>query len=110
PHCDSPLVLRGARRLGEEAVLDTISSACSRRMLDQPPTLAASIDLSGLPIPVVEIGSHRQMYHASALGKHDLTTIDRFYSPRNLAVLAALRAAIELETDGDIRQKLLFAF
>jgi 16S rRNA G966 N2-methylase RsmD len=110
PHCNQALVLKRARRLGEEAVLDTISCRCSRRMFDQPPTLADSIDLRGLPVPEVEIGSHRQMYHASALRKHNLTTIARFYAPRNMAVLAALRAAIDLEPDDAIRRKLIFAF
>lgn len=110
PHCDNALALKGARRLGEEAVLDTISCTCSKRMLDQPPTLAGTIELTGLPIPDVEIEPHRQMYHASALGKHDLTKIARFYAPRNLAVLAALRSTIDLELNEAIRQKLLFAF
>jgi 16S rRNA G966 N2-methylase RsmD len=110
PRCDNALALKGARRVREEAVLDTISCTCSKRMLDQPPTLAGPIDLTGLPVPDVEIEPHRQMYRASALGKHDMTTIARFYSPRNLAVLAALRYAIDLESNEAIRQKLLFAF
>jgi SAM-dependent methyltransferase len=60
--------------------------------------------------PEVEIGADRQMYKASALGKNGLTTVASFYSPRNLTVLATLKAKIDEVADEQIGAKLLFAF
>src|SRR5207248_10267942 len=57
-----------------------------------------------------EIGADRQMYQASALGKHGLTTVASFYSPRNLAVLIALKQEIDKVREQRLRDKLLFAF
>ncbi len=68
------------------------------------------LDVEAFAYPSVEIHSDRQMYQASALEKHGLTTIASFYSTRNLAALTALREAIEEVDDVDIRAKLLFAF
>mgnify|MGYP003289080134 CR=1 FL=1 len=50
------------------------------------------------------------MYQASALGRHGLTSTAKFFSIRNLAVLAALKAEIERVDDPALRDKLLFAF
>ena len=50
------------------------------------------------------------MYQASALGKHGLTATADFFSPRNLAMLTALRDAIQTEPDERLRAKLMFAF
>jgi 16S rRNA G966 N2-methylase RsmD len=110
PACDAPVSSRN-ERVGEEPVLDAVSCSCSRTQLEQPPTVA-SVDsmATGLPWPDLPIGSDRQMYHLSALGRHGLTSTAKFFSPRNLAVLAALSAAIDRVDDPAMRDKLRFAF
>ncbi len=111
PSCEAAFLTRGARRLGETPVLDTISCACTARLLDQEhiqPLVVPSLD--DLAIPDREIGADRQMFQASALAKHDLVTTASFFSPRNLVVLAALHEAIAGVRDKAISGKLLFAF
>lgn len=108
PHCATHLGKRH-RRVGEEPVLDHVVCGCSRSQREQPATKNTQI-LATWPYPEVEIGADRQMYKASALGKNSLTTIASFYSPRNLAVLATLRAKIDEVADEQLRTKLLFAF
>ncbi|TMC07899.1 MAG: DNA methylase [Chloroflexi bacterium] len=110
PSC-ATLVTSKARRVGEEASLDYIDCQCSSTQLEQEPSaISAVLDGHGLTWPDVEITPDRQMYQASALGKHGLTTIASFYSPRNLAFLAALRDEISKVDDQRLRDKLLFAF
>ena len=88
-------------------MLDAVSCSCSRTQLEQPPTVA-SVDsmATGLPWPDLPIGSDRQMYHLSALGRHGLISTAKFFSPRNLAVLAALSVAIDRVDDPAMRDKL----
>ena len=111
PHCRRSFKRRGAERVGEERVADVVACPCTRSLVEQPPgdpLVAPRIE--GLSWPDVEIGEDRQMYQASALGKHGLATTASFFSDRNRAALAALRAAIGSPTDGRLRSKLLFAF
>jgi 16S rRNA G966 N2-methylase RsmD len=108
--CSAELGLKNAERVGEEVVLDTLSCTCSRRMRDQEPTEMASLKSDGATAPEVEIATSRQMFQASALGKHGLTTVASFYSPRNLVALATLREEIGKVGDEALREKLLFAF
>jgi 16S rRNA G966 N2-methylase RsmD len=111
PACDAPFKARGAAKLDEVPVLDTVRCACSPRQLDQPPGSPLYEPVGEAdPWPDVEIGADRQMYKASALGKHGLTTTARFFSDRNLRVLAALRAGIAAEPDEALRAKLMFCF
>lgn len=110
PHCEKPLSIRGAARAGEEAVLDTVSSPCSQVLLDQIPTAAPDVPEVLLDWPTTQIGADRQMYQASALGKHGLVGVADFFSQRNLTALAALRAAVEAVDDPQLRAKLMFAF
>src|SRR5207237_6759994 len=78
------------RRLGEEPVLDHIDCACSSKQLEQPPSDSlVSVETEGLSWPEVSITPDRQMYKAQALSKSGLTTVASYYSPRNLAFLAA---------------------
>lgn len=108
--CQTPIGSRN-RRVGEEPVLDSISSQCTATQRDQESAARlAHIDLTKIDYPRVEITPDRQMYKASALGKSGLTTIASFYSDRNLAVLATLRKHIAKVEDPAIRSKLLFAF
>jgi len=110
PHCAADFGSR-QRRVSEEPVIDYINCSCSPKQLEQPAGDGrADIDLDPFDYPKVEITPDRQMYKASALGKNGLTTVAAFYSPRNLAVLATLRAKIGEVADERIRSKLLFAF
>ncbi|MEI6450171.1 MAG: DNA methyltransferase [Actinomycetes bacterium] len=109
--CGTRIVARGTRRVGEAPVLDTVSCRCSPKLRDQtaaPPLHEASAD--GLKWPDVPIGKDRQMYQASALGRHGLDSTARFFSARNLVALTALRDAIGATEDAGIRSKLMFAF
>ncbi len=111
PSCEAPFETRRGKRLGEEAVVDTVSCACASTLVDQPPTAPlGGADPSEVAAPSVSIGSELQMYQASALGKHGLTATADFFSPRNLAMLTALRDAIQTEPDERLRAKLMFAF
>ena len=109
--CSAPLRLRGSERSGEDHAMDVVACCCSKRQLEQRPTTPVSEpDLSGLDIGEAEIASDRQMYQASALGKHGLNSTAQFFSRRNLGVLASLRAAIRAEPCEELRSKLLFGF
>lgn len=108
PSCGAGVTARLART-GEVPVVDYINCECSSRQLEQAATpLAGCADAPDFPH--VEIESDRQMYQASALGRHGLTTVASFYSSRNRAVLASLHREIEQVSDDAIREKLRFAF
>lgn len=110
PHCRARFTSR-SRRVAEEPVSDFISCGCSRTQREQEwvPT-EALVEAADLEWPDVPIEATRQMYVASALGRHGLTSTAAFYSPRNLRALAALRAAIEEVEEPALRSKLQFAF
>lgn len=111
PHCRALFVARGSKRITEEPILDTVSCRCSTRLRDQVHTAPAQrVSLDGLSYPDVVIGEDLQMFQASALKKHGLLSTASFFSERNLAVLTALRDAIENVADEHLRSKLLFAF
>src|SRR5262249_53411568 len=96
---------------GDEHVLDYIECSCSPTQREQQSTLPLTrVEPNGFRSPHVEITPDRQMYQASALGKHGLTTVASFYTERNLAALTALREAIAEVDDEAIRGKPLFAF
>ena len=109
--CGEAFRPRNARRVGEVPVLDHVRCECSRTIREQgharPPV---PVSLDGVEYPDLEIGSHRQMFQASALEKHGLLTTSAFFSDRNLAVLAGLHDAITQVDDPDVREKLRFAF
>lgn len=111
PACGVPCSTRQAARLAEAPVADHVRCGCSRTIRDQPhSTPLVPVDLSGLSYPDVEIGAHRQMFQASALGKHGLVSTASFFSTRNLAVLAALHENIQSISPEPLRDKLMFAF
>lgn len=98
-------------RVGERAVVDSIACTCSSKQIEQPwsePLVAPNADRFSWPD--VQIEPNRQMYQASALGRHGLTSTAAFYSTRNLCSLAALRDGIDATDDPAIRSKLRFAF
>ena len=111
PTCEQAFATRGSKRITEVPVLDTVSCKCAKRLVDQPHTEPLKhVSLDGLSYPDVAIGADRQMFQASALGRHGLLTTAAFFSKRNLAVLAALREEIAGVEDERMRSKLLFAF
>ena len=108
--CGTPISSRSAR-VGEVPVVDSITCTCSRRQCEQPWSEALVTPCADeLTWPDVPIEPTRQMYQASALGRHGLTSTAAFFSQRNLCALAALRDAIEATDDSLIRDKLRFAF
>ena len=110
PHCGAEVSARGSR-VREEPVLDLISCACQRKQLEQPWSVPlVPPDAAGLIWPDAAIAETRQMYAASALGRHGLTSTAAFYSHRNLCALAALREAIDDVIEPRLRSKLLFVF
>lgn len=110
PSCGA-LITSKAQRVTDEPVLDSIQCHCQSAQRDQSPSSQYVVpNLEGLTWPEIEIPSDRQMYQASALGKHGLTTVASFYSERNLAVLAALHCSIEKVEDKALRDKLRFSF
>jgi 16S rRNA G966 N2-methylase RsmD len=109
PHCAAPINAR-LPKVGESPVLDYVECACSSKQREQRAVPAPDVDLAEVRYPRVEIGEDRQMYKASALGRHGMTTIASFYSARNLAVLTTLHEQIQAVESEPIRQKLLFAF
>lgn len=105
------LVTARSPRLSEEPVIDTISCGCTSVLIEQEPTGPDRAPLpADLTWPDVAIGRDRQMFQASALERHGLTSTARFFSERNLAALAALRQEIRLTRPPELREKLLFAF
>lgn len=110
PRCEAPVSSR-CQRLRERPVVDSINCACSRTQIEQPhrPPIHEA-DSAGLMWPDVTIEESRQMYVASALGRHGLTSVASFYSHRNLYALAAIRSAIEAVDEEPLRKKLGFAF
>lgn len=110
PQCGAAVGSR-SRRMSEEPVLDSISCGCSRTQREQRwGEPLHGLDSAGLHWPDAAIDETRQMYAASALGRHGLTSTAAFYSRRNLCVLASLRDAIGDVPEPELRAKLLFSF
>ena len=110
PSCAGGFSTRG-RRVGEQPVIDSIACNCASTQMEQPwSPVDQAEEWSGLEVPDLPISEDRQMYVASALGRHDLTTTGSFFSPRNLAVLAVLKDELERVPEADLRDKLRFAF
>ncbi len=109
--CDAEFLTRGSKRVDETPVLDHVRCPCSKSLVEQAPSTAhPSVAHDAGAAPDVSIGADRQMFHASALLKHGLTSTAKFFSPRNLAALATLREEIDRADDPAVRSKLLFAF
>ncbi len=110
PHCQAPFTSR-SHRVGEEPVLDSINCSCSRTQREQEwKTPAMQLDDVDLVCPDLAIDDTRQMYIASALGRHGLTSTAAFYSRRNLLALTALKNALEGVEEPELRDKLRFVF
>ncbi len=110
PDCDTAITSRDDR-VGEIPVLHSIKCRCSTTQREQPPGPALTEpSFDRLWWPDLKIEPTRQMYQASALGRHGLTSTARFFSARNLAALAALSAGIDRIDDASVQDKLRFCF
>jgi len=109
PQCESPVTSRN-RRVDEQAETETVRCDCSAKLFDQPVSGARWKSPISIDVPATEITPDRQMYIASALGKHGLTNTRSFFSDRNATVLATLRAQIADVGNPAVSSKLLFAF
>lgn len=108
PSCAGPLSSKN-RRAGEVSELETVRCACSKKLFDQVPHETEWSPPFEMDVPSADIEPHRQMYIASALGKHGLTSTSSFFSERNAAVLTVLRDEINGEASPNA-EKLMFAF
>lgn len=110
PACGESFTSR-SEKVDEKPVAESIACQCQRTQIEQEHTgQIPTPHLEGLLWPDLPISPTRQMYVASALGRHGLTTTSAFFSRRNLAVLAVLKEAIDAVDDQPVRNKLLFAF
>lgn len=110
PCCGAQVGSRSAR-VGEAPVVDWLVCSCSAKQLEQAWSAPLEQPMEADQTwPDVAIEPTRQMFQASALGRHGLTSTAAFYSRRNLCALAALRDAIDATDDAAIRRKLRFAF
>lgn len=109
PGCRNSVSAR-LKKVDESPVVDYIDCLCSSTQREQDAAGTCPTVGDGLGFPNVEITPDRQMYQASALGRHGTTTIASFYSPRNRAVLAMLHRQIAAIEDEALSAKLLFAF
>lgn len=111
PACGAAVSSKNAR-VGDAGVVDFVRFAGARIQVEQMHTEP----LADLPLreqiafPRVDIPADREMFAASALGKSGLTSVDSFYTTRNLYVLTTLWEEILKVQDVQIRGKLLFAF
>ena len=115
PHCGSESRKADLQWIGEEPV-ETHTSAGSNRINSHKPIrqeLALIEEAARSPIqcwtPTVPFEPDREMWRAThrAMGIQDVAG---FFTRRNLHALAALRQAVIGESEGRVREALLFAF
>lgn len=70
----------------------------------------ANADPRRSQVPSLVIDEDREMFSRSGLAKAGLTKTSDFFSPRNAIALFELWRAIDAIEDGELRQKLRFAF
>lgn len=111
PACSASVSSKNPR-IGDEGVVDFVRFVDARIQVEQAHTepLADLPPRDTIGFPRVEIPADREMFAASALGKSGLTSVDSFYTTRNLYVLTALWEEIQRLADAKVRGKLLFAF
>lgn len=116
PHCQSAHRKTELTWIGERPVQSHTSSPGSNRINTHAITrheLALIEDANLAPIPYwtphTPFGAEREMWRGGhrAMG---ITTVDGFFTRRNLHALAALRHAIVCESSNRVREALMFAF
>lgn len=116
PSCDAPFVRRSWTR-GPDVPVEVVVRGPSGKQVSQPvgafdqaQIASAEADQRLASVPSLTIGTEREMFSRSGLGKVGLSETKAFFSARNALVLTALRSSIMTVPDPNIRQKLLFAF
>lgn len=114
--CSEPFLRRNWRR-GEDVPVEVVVLGENNRHIEQPVTdydrkniRVASNDPRKKDVPSLTIGSDREMYSRSALGKWDMAETGKFFSARNSIALIELWKAINRLKGNDVRKKLRFAF
>jgi 16S rRNA G966 N2-methylase RsmD len=116
PHCGNSFSKRNSKSIGDVPVL-VVTDGADGKQVERPVTdidrskirkAEASPDLK--LVPGEGIGSDREMYRRSALGKWDLDNTRSFFSARNALALYYLWKAIRKLRNVEVRKKLLFAF
>lgn len=115
PECSKTLRKADLTWIGEQPVQSHTSSGSNRIDTHEPVPSELALIQSALAAPIpywvpkVPFGSEREMWRAShrAMG---VAEVADFFTKRNLHALAALRHSIILETEGRVREALLFAF
>lgn len=108
--CCTAAISSKSRRVGDVAEEETVRCECSKKLIDRLATTTTWTSPVEIEVPSREIAPDRQMYIASALGKHGLTSTGSFFSDRNATVLACFKKEIDQITDREIASKLTFAF
>lgn len=116
PSCGGPFARRSWPR-GADVPVEVVVRGINGRLTEQTVArydldmiASAEADSRQQDIPSLPIEAFREMYSRSGLGKAGLTQTARFFSPRNALALLELWRAINDVEDGNLRQKLRFAF
>lgn len=116
PTCDGPFKKRDWKNV-DDVPVSVVVKGLRGKQEEQPVSehdiekiALATKDDRQKEIPTLEIGSDREMYRRSALGKWGLTETRQFFSARNGLVLFELWKRINCVDNPEIRKKLLFAF
>lgn len=116
PSCRGPFARRNWPRAADvpvEVVVRGIDGRLAEQAVaqyDLDMIASAEADPRQQDIPSLPIEEFREMYSRSGLGKAGLTQTARFFSPRNALALLELWRGINDVEDGNLRQKLRFAF
>jgi len=116
PHCDGAFARRSWVR-GEDVPVEVVVDNPQGRQVTQDISLhdlkmvaEAQADPRQARVPSLTIGTDREMYSRSGLGKVGMTETAKFFSPRNAIALLELWNAIQAVEDLALRHKLSFAF
>lgn len=115
PSCNHAARKADLEWIGEKPVQSHTSSGSNRIHTHEPTReeLALIEEANSTPIPYwmpeVPFGPEREMWRAAHLSM-GVTTVAEFFTRRNLHALAALRHAIASESNGRVREALMFAF
>lgn len=116
PSCVAPFERRRWKR-GEDVPVEVVVDGVAGKQvaqavspLDETRIALALADPRLTQVPSQTIGSDREMYSRSGLGKAGLTRTADFFSARNAIALLELWRAIEGVEDTETKKKLRFAF
>lgn len=114
--CSHPFARRTWRRTGDVPVRVVVNGEAGKQVeqiiqpLDAERIERAARDKRQEQVPSLKIGTDREMYSRSGLGKVGITETKQFFSSRNAIVLLELWNAIGAVEDPAVQRKLRFAF